>query len=161
VFDFAFADQVLDRARDLLDRHVGIDAVLIEQIDPIGLEPRERRAGDLADVRRSAVQPRLLPAFELESELRRDDDLIANVRERFADEILVRERPVRFGGIEERDAAIDGGTNDRDAVFASRRLSVAEADAHAAEAERRHVQTVSSEYSFLHDVNLPADATAS
>ena len=119
VFDLAFADQVLDRARDVLDRHVGIDAVLIEEIDPIGLEPLQRRVGDLADVRRPAVQPRLLAAFELEAELRRDHDLIANRRERFADELFVRERPVDFGRIEERDAAIDGRTNDRDAVFAS------------------------------------------
>ena len=62
VLDLAFANQVLDRARDVLDRHVGIDAVLIEQIDPIGLEPLQRRVGDLADVRRPAVQPRLLAA---------------------------------------------------------------------------------------------------
>jgi hypothetical protein len=54
-----------DRARDLLDRHVGIHAVLIEQIDPIRLEPLERRVGDLADVRRPAVQPRLLPPSNL------------------------------------------------------------------------------------------------
>jgi hypothetical protein len=70
---FAIADQVLDR--DLLDRCVGIDVVLIQQIDPVGLEPLERCIGDLADVRRSAVQPRLLPTFKPESELRRDDDL--------------------------------------------------------------------------------------
>ena len=112
-------------------------------------------------MRRSAVQPRLLPAFELEPELRRDDDLIANGRQRFADEFLVRERPIRFGRVEERDAGIDGCPNDRDAVFATRRLSVAEANAHAAEAERRHLQTVSSQYSLLHDVSLLTDATAS
>src|SRR5688572_22749191 len=44
--------------------------------------------------------------------------------------------------------------------FATRRLSVTKADAHAAEAERRDLQTVSSQYSLLHDVSLIADATA-
>ena len=96
----------------------GIDAVLIEEIDPIGLEPLQRGVGDLADVRRPAVESRLLAVFELEPELRRDDDLIANRRERFADELFVGERPVRFGGVEERDATINGGADDRDAVLA-------------------------------------------
>ena len=48
VLDLALPDQVLHRARDVLDGHVRIDAVLIEQIDAIGLEPLERGLGDLA-----------------------------------------------------------------------------------------------------------------
>ena len=60
VFDLPFADQILHRARDLFDRHLGIHAVLIEEIDPIRLEPLQRRVGDLADVRRPAIQPCLL-----------------------------------------------------------------------------------------------------
>ena len=55
VFDLAFADQVLDRARDLLDRHVGIDAVLILQIDLIALELLERRVGSLDAPRQPKV----------------------------------------------------------------------------------------------------------
>ena len=160
MFNFALADQISDRARDLRDRHVGIDAVLIEEIDSIGLEPFQRRVGDRADVRRSAVQPRLLALFELESKLRRDDDPIADGRERFADELFVGERPVRFGRIEERDAAVDGCTNDCDTFVTTGRLSVAKADAHATEPERRHLQTVYSQCALLHDVSLPADATA-
>jgi hypothetical protein len=31
----AFADQVLDRARHVLDRHVGVDPMLVEQIDHV------------------------------------------------------------------------------------------------------------------------------
>ena len=37
VLHFAFLDQVLHRARHVLDRHVRVDTVLIEQIDDIGL----------------------------------------------------------------------------------------------------------------------------
>ena len=105
-------NQVLHRAGDVFDRHVRVDAVLIEEIDPIGPEPLQRRLGDLADVRGPAVQAGLLAVLELEAELRRDDDLIANRRERFADELFVRERPVHFGGVEERDAAVDGRADD-------------------------------------------------
>ena len=73
--------------------------------------------GDLADVRRPAVEAGLLAVLELESELGGDHDLIANRRERFADEFFVRERPVRFGGVEERDAAINGRADDADPVL--------------------------------------------
>ena len=34
--DLARLDQILDRARDVLDRHLGIDPVLIVEIDMIG-----------------------------------------------------------------------------------------------------------------------------
>ena len=37
VLDLAFPDQVLHRARDVLDRHVRVDAVLVEQVDGVGL----------------------------------------------------------------------------------------------------------------------------
>ena len=145
VFDLAFANQVLHRARDVLDRNVRVDAVLIEQIDPIGLESLQRRVGDLPDVRGPAVQTRLLAALELEAELRRNHHLIANRAERFPDELFVRERPVGFGGVEERDATVNGRADDRDAFFPARGRPVAEADAHAAEAERRHFQAALSQ----------------
>ena len=53
-----------------------------------------------------AVEAGLLAVLELEAELRRDHHLIAHGLERFADELFVRERPVRFGGIEERHATV-------------------------------------------------------
>src|SRR5262245_28577565 len=109
--------------------------MLIEQIDPIGLQASQRCLGDLANVRRPAVQSRLLAVLELEPELGRNRDLVTNRLKRRADELFVREWPVRFGGIDERNPAIDGGTNDRDAFVAARRLSVTETDAHATEAE--------------------------
>ena len=39
VLDLSFLDQLLDRSRHVLDRHVGVDAVLVEQIDGIDPEP--------------------------------------------------------------------------------------------------------------------------
>ena len=39
VLDLALANQVLHRTRDVFDRHVRIDTVLIEEIDPVGPEP--------------------------------------------------------------------------------------------------------------------------
>ena len=38
VFDLAGLNQILHRARNLFDGHVWIDAVLVEEIDNVGLE---------------------------------------------------------------------------------------------------------------------------
>ena len=37
-----FLDQLLHRSRDLFDRHVRIDAMLVEQVDRVGAEPPQR-----------------------------------------------------------------------------------------------------------------------
>jgi hypothetical protein len=47
VLDLALPDQVLYGASDLLDRHVRIDAMLVEKIDTVGLEASQRPLGDL------------------------------------------------------------------------------------------------------------------
>ena len=52
--DLAFGDQLLDRARHLFHRHVGIDAVLVQQIDAIGLEPPQAAVDGGLDVVRPA-----------------------------------------------------------------------------------------------------------
>src|SRR5262245_4535838 len=49
VLHLAFANQVLHRVRDLLHRHLRVDTVLIEEIDPVGLKPPERLVGDRAN----------------------------------------------------------------------------------------------------------------
>ncbi len=85
--------------------------MLIEEVDPIGLESREGRVGDVPDVVRPAIQAALFAAVELEPELRRDHHLLANRRKCFADELLVRKRTVGFRCVEERDATFDGRTD--------------------------------------------------
>ena len=60
--------------------------------------------------------------------------------ERFSDELFVRVRTVDFGGIEERDALLVGGTNDLDALLPVCRRSVVGADAHAPGPHLRDLQ---------------------
>ena len=50
----------------------------------------------------------------LPAELRGDHHLAAEGSERFAHEFFVHERTVHFGGVEERDAAFHGSTDQRD-----------------------------------------------
>ena len=66
--------------------------------------------------------------------------LVAHGLERFSHKIFVRVWAIPLGGIEERDACSDGGPDDRDAVRAAARASVALADAHTAETESRNLE---------------------
>ena len=110
MFHLALLDQFLDRTGDILDRHVRVDAVLIEQIDHIGLEALQRGLGDILDMLRSAVQSRRsgprITAAKVEPELGGDHYLLAKRSEGFANEFFVNVRAVNFSGIEEGDAAL-------------------------------------------------------
>ena len=115
--------------------------MLIKQIDSIGLETLERGLCNLADVRGTAVKACLLAILELEAELGRNHHLITDRPQRLAHHFFVRVRSVRFGCIEERDAAFDCGTNNRERLFAAPGRAIAEADPHAPKAERRHFES--------------------
>ena len=55
VLHFALLNQLFHRSRNVFDRHIGVNAVLIEQIDDIGLESLERALGGFLDVLWPAV----------------------------------------------------------------------------------------------------------
>src|SRR5207249_2702837 len=71
MFHLALLNQILHGSGDVFDRHVGIDAVLIQQVDDIGLEALERGLGDLLDAFWTTVQAGLFAGvrIKLESEL--------------------------------------------------------------------------------------------
>jgi hypothetical protein len=54
----ALRHQVLDGARDVLDRHLRVDAVLVQQVDAVGAQPLEHAVDGQLDVLRTAVQAR-------------------------------------------------------------------------------------------------------
>ena len=84
----------------------------------------------------AAVDAVALPVFQVEAELRRDHDLVADRLERLAHELLVRERPVHLGGVEERHPAFDRGAHHGDHLVPLGERRVALAHAHAAEPDR-------------------------
>jgi hypothetical protein len=78
----ADSDQILHGARNILDRHLRVDTVLIEQIDRIDLESLQRGLRDLFDVLGPAVQASLATfGINLEPELGGDHHLAAEGRE--------------------------------------------------------------------------------
>src|SRR5262249_32810759 len=107
---------------------------------PVGVAGR---AVDL-EVGRAAAQ----------AELGGDDHLVATPGDGPADELLVVPRPVGVGGVEERDAQVEGPPDDGDGDVLVRRRAIAGSEAHASEADRRDLQPA-AQPSPLHPI-LPA-----
>ncbi len=138
VLDLALLDQLLHRSRDVLHRHVRVDAVLVEQIDAVGAEPLQRGLGDFLDVFRPAVHlSQIPPRFRInfESELGGDFHLTANWSQRFAHQLFVSKRTVDFRGIKECNPTFNGRPNQRDPFLLVHGRAEAKAHAHAAQSK--------------------------
>src|SRR6185503_10138255 len=159
---FAGANELLHGAGYVLDGHGRIHAVLIVEIDRVDVESLQRGVGDALDALGLAVEREpLLTAARVdgETELRCDRNLAAKRRERFADELFVRERTVNLGRVEERHALLDRRADQRDGLALVRRGTIAEAQAHAAEPDRRGLEAGVAEFASLHGCSPSRTAT--
>jgi len=99
-----FLDQIFHGSRDILDGHVEIDPMLVEQVNGIDPQSAERGLGNLLDVFWPAVErgPSIPIAWTcLPAELGGDHYLAAERSEGFAHQFFVGERVVHLRGIEE------------------------------------------------------------
>ena len=141
-----------------LDGHVRVHAVLVEQVNGFDPEAPERTFDGLPDVVRPAVQtgcprPVVAPA-QVEPELGREHQLIAEEREGFADQLFVGEGSIDFGGVEERDAAVHGVVEEGGHLRLVFGRAVGKAHAHAAEAEGGDFQVAVTELARLHGLSF-------
>ena len=146
--DLALRDQVLDRAGDLFYRHVGIDSVLVEQIDRLDAQASEGGVGGLPDQVGPAGQGRSAGRVDL-PELRGDDDLITNGGERVSHELLVGERSIGLRRVEERHAEVRRLPDQRNRLVPVQSGAAVVAQAHAAKPERRYLQPARPEHPLL------------
>jgi hypothetical protein len=112
VLHLAFLNQILDSARNIFDRNIQVDPMLIEEINGTDLETIERLFCNLLDVLRSAVESVPLATVAgvgLPPEFRRDDDFAAKRRQGFTDKFFIEQRAVDLSGIEEGDSPLYGG----------------------------------------------------
>jgi hypothetical protein len=108
VLDLALLDELGHRADGLLDRHRVVDAVLVVEVDEVDAEPLERVLAGLAHVVGPAVDAEKAAVLSaLIAELAGDDDPVAALAHRPAHELLVGERPVHVGGVEEGSAEVE------------------------------------------------------
>jgi hypothetical protein len=83
--DLARLDEVLDRAGNIFDGHIGVDPVLVEQVNPVGVEPSQGVLDGGANVLGTAVQPGRAAAVVGEAELGGNHHLVTHRGEGFAD----------------------------------------------------------------------------
>src|SRR5216683_7832882 len=149
---FTFLNQVLHGSRNVFNRHIRVNTMLIEQVDGIGPEALERGLGDLLDVLGATVQPGLFAAvwIKFETELRCNLHLLTHGSEGFAHEFFVGEWTVHLGGIEECDAAFDRRPDHGDHLLLVSSRTVTKAHSHTAEPESRNFQATVSKFALLH-----------
>src|SRR6476659_5807117 len=98
--DLTFLNQILQRSGHIFDRHVRVHAMLIEEIDAVGLQSPERRFGYLLHVLWPAVDTNLLSLeTDGEAELGSNHNLVADRCEGFPDKFFVGKRAVHFSSV--------------------------------------------------------------
>ena len=148
VLNLPLLNQVLHGSRDVFDRHVRVNTVLVEEVDGINLESLQRGLGDVLDVIRPTVDAR--KRINVEPELGGYYHFRTEGGESFTHEFFVRERPVCFGGVEECNAVFDSRPNQRDHLLLVSSRAVTIAHPHAAEPHGRNFQIAASQFTFLH-----------
>src|SRR5439155_19849953 len=93
----SFSDQILYRRSDLFDQHLGIDPVLVKEINAVGSKTLQRRLRHLLDMLWAAIET-TAGAFQVKTKLRSDPHLVANRRERFSDQFFIGIGAVNFCG---------------------------------------------------------------
>ncbi|MNC39749.1 hypothetical protein D3C75_884210 [compost metagenome] len=127
--DLAFCDQILDSAGYIFNRHVGIDTMLVIEIDTICLQSLERFLDHLFDVLRAAVKTD--GAIDGETELAGDLHLVTKRLEGFAHQLFVGIGAVHFRCVEEGDSFVERRLKRLDTLTNISRWTVVGADAHA------------------------------
>ena len=116
VLHLARLNQFLHRAGNVFYGHVGVNPMLIQQVDALHPEPFERSFHGLLDVLGLAIHAcrsrPIIAAAQIEPKLGGDHHFAAVGRQRFAYKFFVDEWAVNFGGVKEGDAAFDGGVEE-------------------------------------------------
>lgn len=149
--DLAFSDQCLDRAGDILDRSIGVDAVLVEEIDDIGLQTLQRLVGHGAYLLRAAVHAALAAiGIEVETEFRGDHHLLAKGGEGLSQKLFVLMGAVGLGRVEEGHAAFERPPDQCGRFLNICRRAITVTQPHAAETDGRDLKSALSKFTLLH-----------
>ena len=137
----AALDQPAHLADRVLDRHVGVDPVLVIEVDDVDPEPLQAHIAGLPDVFRAAVDAVGAAGFWVWPNLVARTTLSRLPFKRAAEQLLVLAPAVHVGAVEMVDPEVDRLVQELD-----RRLVVAGAvgagQRHAAEPDRQHLRPV-------------------
>jgi hypothetical protein len=114
---------------------------------------RKRRLARAARVLRARVDAPRPALVADDAELRRQDDVVAAIRDRRAHELLVLAAAVHVGGVQQRDPERQRAVDRLDRLVVVGR-TVELGHAHAAEAEGRDLEAVAAEGAVVHGFSL-------
>src|SRR6266581_5418758 len=153
----ALLDELGHRAHGVLDRGIGIHAMLIVEIDDLDAETAQARLAALPDVLGLAVDAAIAPVLATDvAELGGEDHLVAPATDGTCDQLLVASHPVHVGSIEKGDAELQRPLDCRNRlVFVAATVEIRHA--HAAQAHRRHFEA-GAKYSLFHALPFKRNA---
>ena len=95
---------------------MGIDAVLVEQIDRLDPQPLERAFAGALDIGGGGIDPGHAVVVIAETELGRDHHRIALAANGTTDQFLIDQGAIDFGGVEQGHAQLNRAVDGRDAL---------------------------------------------
>ncbi|MNH03727.1 hypothetical protein D3C79_629980 [compost metagenome] len=151
VFDLALGNQLFHRAGDLFNGHLGIDAMLIEQIDGLRLQAAQGAFDSRADMLGATVEGPLLAVIaEIEAEFGGDHHPIPQRFQGLTQHLFVEVGAIHLGGVEQGHATLHGGANKGHGLAAIGGGAIALAQSHAAKAECADTQSGLTKKTGLH-----------
>ena len=136
VADLALGGQIVERPQGLLDRHHGVRAVQLEQVDPVRAESAQRCL-DGADQMTPGVPPVVRGLRGGEVCLGCENDPVPSIAERLTEHFLAGAGTIHVCRVHEVDAGVERAVHDPHRGRPIRRG----AQVHAAQAQRRDLQT--------------------
>src|SRR5664279_2085944 len=153
VAHLAGLDHVVERFHRLFDRCLGVEAVDLVEVDVVGAQPGQRGV-DLLHHRAARQALTAGPVGHLPEQLRRQDDVLAAgvLADRVTHDLLARPGGVDIGGVPERDAQLEGLSEDRlGGLLVERPAPLGRlAEAHAAQTDPADLEAGGSETGVLH-----------
>ncbi len=149
--DLPLSDEILDRPGHLLDGDIGIDPMLVEDIDDLCAKPCKRGVADLPYMLRAAVQDRARSGGRsgihrgVKAELRRNHHPIAHRRQRLPHQLFIGEGTVNFGRVEEGDSPLHRMADQGHHLFFVLGRTIGKAHSHASKSQGRDLQIPSSQ----------------
>ncbi len=142
-------DQLSHGADGLFDRNLGVDTMLVVEVDLFQAEPLKTGVAGFEHILGAPVDVRVAVGIPHVAEFRRDDVVVAAALDGPAQEFLVLAEAVEVGGIEEVDSDVGSMMQGGDALlFASGRIKPRHD--HAAEANRRNLETLGAKSTRFH-----------
>ena len=114
MLDFAFDNQVCHGPNRFLDRHGGVDAVLVVKVQAINAEPLQGSFDRRFRIGPGSVHAHNIATVKFEPEFAGDDEAVAFALYGFAHQFFIGKGAIDLGGIEKGDAKVDGAVDGLD-----------------------------------------------